>query len=383
MGRAALFDRRIDDPSSRRTMMDRTSAEGSLFFQLLECIQDGVAISDWDAELDSPRIAHCNSAFTDLLGRLSGGARDQRQARQAADPLRKSMRESHLRDGVYFDQIAALDRGGARIMLHLRSDPVKDQSQRSNRRIAVFRDVTRQALMEESFRRNERLASIGLLGVGIAHEISNPTGSALLAAETALAIKDLPGAEEQFDACLKNIVTSMDRCGRIVRSLLRYSHQEPTERQACNINDVVAQTMEQVEPYGLSHEAEFRVSLDADVPLVPMNPLEIELVLLNLVRNAVEAGNEKALVTIRTSRIKQGVRVAVSDNGRGMNKEQLAHVFDPFYTTRCKSGGFGVGMSIAKGIVQGHKGRMELRSRPGKGTTVIVDLPITDGSQIE
>lgn len=368
MGQAALFRRRVDSPHWKRGASDRISADVVLLRRALECVQEGVAITVWPPESDSPRIVHCNSTFTAMLNRFGD------------DPLQRSLRESHQSEGIYSAEIAGHGRNGARMLLQFRSVPVRDDSERIAHRIAVLRDVTRQTLMEESFRRNERLAGIGLLGTGIAHEISNPIGSALLTAETALAIKDSPNAGEQFDACLRNIVTSMDRCGRIVRTLLRYSRQEPTEKQACNINDVVAQALDQARPYGLSNGAELRADLGVEVPLVPMNPLEIELVLLNLIRNAVEAGDKKVVVSIRTMRIKKGVRVAVSDNGRGMNEEQLEHVFDPLYTTRRKFGGSGMGMSIAQGIVQGHEGRMEVRSRLGKGTTVIVDLPIAAGA---
>ncbi len=114
-------------------------------------------------------------------------------------------------------------------------------------------------------------------------------------------------------------------------------------------------------------------------PLTPMNPLEIELVLLNLIRNAVEAGDEKVIVTIRSQRTAEGVRVAVSDNGCGMLPEQLAHVFDPLYTTRRQLGGSGLGMSIAYGIIREHAGQMEVRSVPGMGTTVTIDLPVAAG----
>ena len=368
MGQTALFRRRVDSPHWKRGASDRISDDVVLLCRALECVQEGVAISAWPPESDSPLIVHCNSAFTAMLNRFGD------------DPLQRSLRESHQSEGIYSAEIAGHGRDGARMLLQLRSVPVRDESERITHRIAVLRDVTRQTLMEESFRRNERLAGIGLLGASIAHEISNPAGSALLAAEPALAIKDSPDAGEQFDACLRNIVTSMDRCGRIVRTLLRYSRQEPTEKQACNINDVVAQALDQARPYGLSNGAELRADLGVAIPLVRMNPLGIELVLLNLIRNAIEAGDKKVVVSIRTMRIKKGVRVAVSDNGRGMNAEQLERVFDPLYTTRRRSGGSGVGMSVAQGIVQGHEGRMEVRSRPGKGTTVIVDLPIAAGA---
>jgi two-component system, NtrC family, sensor kinase len=234
--------------------------------------------------------------------------------------------------------------------------------------------------LDEAARRNERLASVGLLAVGIAHEINNPLGSALLAAETALAINGSPGSGEHVTACLQNIVTSLDRCGRIVRTLLRYSRDEPAERQACSLNDVAEQALELARPYLSPAKAELRLELDGSLPLAPMNPLEIELVLLNLIRNAAEAGDGKVVITITTMPIADGVRVVVSDNGRGMSQDQITHAFDPLFTTRRRQGGSGVGMSIALGIVQEHGGKMEIASQEGKGTTIAIDLPVASGS---
>jgi two-component system, NtrC family, sensor kinase len=235
--------------------------------------------------------------------------------------------------------------------------------------------IGKQPDLEEACRRNERLAGIGLLAAGIAHEINNPAGSALLAAETALALIDSPEAKPQVVACLKNIVTSMDRCGRIVRTLLRYSREESSEKQACNINDVAKQALELAEPYAELRGAKLQLELDPVAPLAPMNPLEIELVLVNLLRNAVEAGSGVE-VSIRTSTIEDAVRTVVADNGRGMDEKQLAHIFDPLYTTRRLQGGSGLGMGIAFGIVQEHEGHMTVQSMPGMGTTVTIDLPI-------
>jgi C4-dicarboxylate-specific signal transduction histidine kinase len=114
----------------------------------------------------------------------------------------------------------------------------------------------------EAIRRNERLASVGLLAVGIAHEINNPLGSALLAAETALAFNGSPDSSEHVTACLQNIVTSLDRCGRIVRTLLRYSREEPVEKQACSINDVVEQALDLARPYLNPARAELRLDFE-------------------------------------------------------------------------------------------------------------------------
>ena len=197
------------------------------------------------------------------------------------------------------------------VLLRLRSDPVRDESGQITHRIAVFRDVTAQTNLEEAVRRNERLACIGLLGAGIAHEINNPTGSALLAAETALAIKDSPDAGEQVTACLQNIVTSMDRCGRIVQdavALLRGSSRRKAGLQHQRRGRAVPRVGAALRRVARGGTA---AGLGPRGPLVPMNPLEIELVLVNLIRNAVEAGGGNVVIAVRTMPTEGGVRVEV------------------------------------------------------------------------
>jgi two-component system, NtrC family, sensor kinase len=230
----------------------------------------------------------------------------------------------------------------------------------------------------EAERRNERLAGIGLLAAGIAHEINNPIGSALLAAETALAIKDVPGAGRELSACLENIVASTDRCGRIVRALLRYCRDEPPEKISCSINDVAKQAVDVIRPYAERKKAVIRLQCHPDVPLVSMNPLEIELVLVNLIRNALEAGGEGEVV-VRTARTDGVVCASISDCGRGMSRRQMARVFDPLYTTRKLAGGCGLGLSIARDIVHRHQGNIKVSSQEGRGTVFTVDLPIAEG----
>jgi two-component system, NtrC family, sensor kinase len=226
----------------------------------------------------------------------------------------------------------------------------------------------------EVLRRSERLAGIGLMTAGIAHEINNPIGSARLAAETALAVKDLPEGGGQLTACLENVVASMDRCGRIVRTLLRFCRDEPPEKASCSINNVAKRAADATRFFAERQKLAIRLECDPEVPPVPMNPLEIELVLENLLRNALAAGGSEAVV-LRTGQIEGAVRASVCDNGRGMNRRQLTHAFDPLYTTRVASGGCGLGLSIARRIIQRHQGRMILASREGQGTLVTIDLP--------
>jgi signal transduction histidine kinase len=382
VGHAALLNLRLDSPDTGLGPLDRGRAESALLRQAIESILDAVVITARASANDPLRMVFANAAFRALVkcpdSGASGGEVDLNQADISAGDslLWGRLSESHEVEGVYSADIERSASDGTSVFLHLRSEPLATDSGQKGHRVAVFRDDTRLAHAEEAARRNERLACIGLLAAGIAHEINNPTGSALLAAETALSLMGSPDADEHVAACLRNIVTSMDRCGRIVRTLLRYSRQEPSERQACSVNDVAEQALDLARPYAGSHGAKLRLELDPSIPLAPMNPLEIELVLLNLMRNAVEAGRGNVEIRVGTMSTEDGVRVTVRDNGCGMNKEQVAHIFDPLFTTRRHQGGSGLGMSIAHGIIKEHKGRMEVDSQEGKGTTVTIDLPV-------
>lgn len=387
MGHAALFPIRVDGPSGELHHSAHVPFELRLFRRAADCMDDGVVITAQPAEAGEPPVLYVNPAFTTLSrGTLGNAARQSIDTASPSDlvlgdhPLGRSLRESHQSDGVYQTDVVATEQNGCRVVLQVRSEPICSDTGQITHRVAIVRDITQQSALEEVARRNERLACVGLLAAGIAHEINNPTGAALLAAETALALMDNPDAKPQVTACLQNVVTSMDRCGRIVRTLLRYSREEASEKQACGINDVVKEALELARPCAERLGAELRSELDSNVPLVVMNPLEIELVLINLVRNAVEAGGGDVIVSIRTGRSENGVHIVVSDTGCGMSQAELSRVFDPLFTTRRHLGGTGLGMSIAQGIVQGHQGRMEVQSQPGMGTTVTIDLPVAPGS---
>jgi len=383
VGHAALIPLRIDESSDPSAEFGSYSTELLLFRSAVDCAENGVVITAQTSGAGLPIVAYANPSFL-AFADISADGWDEHLAREAQDwltsppngnPLWQSLLESHGDGGVYTTDVETVSEDGSRKTLRLRSAPVCVGSAETTHRVGVVSDVTLQSDLADVAARNERLASIGLLAAGIAHEINNPIGSALLAAETVLTMLDSPESGPDVAACLRNIVTSMDRCGRIVRTLLRYSHEEPTERQACSISDVAKQSMELARPYAERYGATLQLEVDPDVPLVPMNPLEIELVLVNLVRNAVEAGKGSVVISIRTETTETGVRATVADNGCGMNREQLAHAFDPLYTTRRELGGSGLGMSIAQGIVQGHQGRMEVHSQVGQGTTVAIDLP--------
>ncbi len=243
----------------------------------------------------------------------------------------------------------------------------------------VLRDITERKRAEKAIRRAERLSSLGTLAAGIAHEINNPVGSALLAAEIALAIKDDPDEAERFEKCVNNVIVSLERCGRIVRNVLTFSRDEPAQKQPCQISEVIQQSWDLARSYAQRHHATIQLALDRDLPEVVIGRLDMELALINLLRNAITACGEDGQIMIRTELVDAGIRISVEDNGCGITDEQKTHLFDPFYSTWQAKGGTGLGLSITYGIVQDHGGVLEVRSAPGKGTTVSVTLPVEEG----
>jgi hypothetical protein len=228
---------------------------------------------------------------------------------------------------------------------------------------------------EEAIRRSERLASIGTLAAGIAHEINNPVTAILLAAQDALSSHDRLDRRGRVDDCLRLIIDQASRCERIIKSVLQFSRQRSTERWPSDLNEIVERAIELTGKYIEQRGAAVRTELRAPLPKVKLNPGQIEQVLVNLIQNAVESG-EGVRVVVSTRSATGRVRVAVQDDGRGMTEEQKSHLFDPFFTTREREGGTGLGLSIAHGIVTSLGGTIDVDSVPGRGTMILVELPV-------
>lgn len=237
-------------------------------------------------------------------------------------------------------------------------------------------DVSDRKRAEESLRQTDRLASLGTLAAGVAHEINNPLGAILLASQRALSIKDKPNKEARLEELLTLIRDDAERCGRIVTGVLKFSRQGLHDRTPTSINDVITTAVDLIRIYAQERKANVSVELSSKVTPISMNPVEMEQVFVNLIRNAIEAESEGVSVTIRTRRAGDLILVSVRDNGRGITSEQKAHLFDPFFTTRQHDGGTGLGLSIVHGIVAMHGGSIEVKSKPDQGTTVHVRLPV-------
>ncbi|MFO0690855.1 MAG: ATP-binding protein [Myxococcota bacterium] len=226
--------------------------------------------------------------------------------------------------------------------------------------------------------RQGQLASIGTLAAGIAHQINNPIASIMASAEYALlaAADDESRGTAIREQALRAVIAEATRCGQIVKNVLRFARQQPTARWVEGIGPVVLRAVTICRNYVGEHGGELRVELDdARLPVL-MSPIEIEQVLVNLIRNAAEALDGHGIVSVRTAIRQDRVEIAIDDEGRGMPKAMLEQVFEPFFTTRVQEGGTGLGLAVAHGVIVDHGGEIHVESEPGKGTQVRILLPL-------
>lgn len=236
------------------------------------------------------------------------------------------------------------------------------------------------ARSREQLVRSERMASVGTLAAGIAHQINNPVASILAAAQYALLCEEDSDAKQVWKRVLLDCIEEAKRCAKIVRSVLQFSRDESCDMWLEDLNEVVGRACSVTGTYSAECCAEVVFEPESGPCLVRMSPIQIEQVFVNLIRNGIESRDTGARVAVRTRRKNRMVRVEVSDDGRGMPEQDCKRIFDPFFTTRLEAGGTGLGLSVVHGIILEHRGTIAAESRLGEGTTMIVELPLDPGA---
>jgi len=231
------------------------------------------------------------------------------------------------------------------------------------------------AKSKENLLRAERLAALGTLAGGIAHEINNPVGGILLLAQYALSRRTEP--EDMVDA-LEKIVGCAQRCKLIVQNVLSFARAQTSSKAPADLNVVVRQACEAVAAYAADNHCRLSIHLDAGLEPLAMSTTGIEQVTTNLLRNAIQAGAR--CIDVRTDGAPGGVRLTVANDGARIAPGQIPRLFDPFFTTRHGEGGTGLGLSIAHGIAADHGGTIEVTSDAERGTAFAVFLPRQAGS---
>jgi two-component system NtrC family sensor kinase len=300
----------------------------------------------------------------------------RRLAEQAAEPERFAERWRELARGL---------EGGVREQLQLlrpsprvlerAARPVLDGAGHRLGRVEIYRDLTARRVFESKLLQTEKLAALGQMVTGVAHELSNPLTSILGYAQRLLLRGDAAGRTEEA----RKIYQEAERASTILRQLLLNARETQPERRWVSLNQVALKTME-LQRFGLAAEKiRLKLELDPAPPLVHGDAGQLQQVLMNLVGNArqamVESG-KSGNIRVRTKWTGESrVLLEVSDAGPGIPEGIMARIFDPFFTTKPAGAGTGLGLAIVLGIVREHGGQLNVSSPPDGGAIFRIELP--------
>jgi two-component system NtrC family sensor kinase len=229
--------------------------------------------------------------------------------------------------------------------------------------------------MQAHLIQSEKLASLGKLAAGIAHEINNPLGGILIYSH--LILEDTDKNSPHYEN-LKKIVKETARCKDIVKRLLEFARPKEPEFTLVDINEIVEKSLSIVERQVLFQNIKIIRDYDSHLPRTVADGAQLQQVFTNIIINAAEAMDGQGTLTIKTSRDSQEkyILISFSDTGHGISEEDKKRIFEPFFTTKEVGKGTGLGLAISYSIIQKHKGTIEVISQPNEGATFIVKLPI-------
>lgn len=300
---------------------------------------------------------------------------------EMVSPSRRSILEEALDrtlQGSTIDhlEVPAFRGNGAAGKFSISLSPMRDEKGDINSIVVVMTDVTDAADLQAKLMHTEKMAALGQLVSGVAHEVNNPLAAIVGFTDLLLENTDIP---EEAKGELKVILREAQRTRTIVRNLLSFARQMPEQREPLQVNSVVQQALK-LRAYDLSNRGiEMAERYQDDLPLTVGDPNQLQQVFLNIVNNAYDAVQEverPGKIEVSTWHGKGQIEIAFRDNGPGISHPD--RIFDPFFTTKEVGKGTGLGLSICYGIVRAHRGEIIARNNPdGVGCTFLVRLPVS------
>jgi signal transduction histidine kinase len=297
-------------------------------------------------------------------------ARMQEAAGEAAsEAAGVQLKNGHVHGGL---ELAPEPAAVRESIVNLAIAPLVSRDLKQIGRLIIFDDVTDRDELERRLVQADKLGSIGLLAAGVAHEVNTPL--AVISTYAQMLAKQVSG-DEQKSKLLEKIAKQTFRASEIVNSLLNFSRTSPTDFVELDLNRVILETASLVEHQYQSAGIEVRLNLAEDLAAIRGNAGKLQQVFLNLFINARDAMLSGGALNVRSWSEGGFAHIEVSDTGQGIPPDHLARIFDPFFTTKGAKKGTGLGLSITYGIVQEHKGLIEVDSELGQGTRFRMEFP--------
>ncbi|HEX8175059.1 MAG TPA: ATP-binding protein [Pyrinomonadaceae bacterium] len=342
----------------------------ALHERIVESIRSGVVTTDLRG-----RIYTFNAAAEEITGYRATEVRGQDASiffGELKDHIAQSMSAAQAGEPSPRFESYCLTPDGLRLRLGFGISPLFSETGETTGLVLTFQDLTEVRSLEEAARRQDRLAAVGRVAAGIAHEIRNPLAS--MRGSIQVLRSDMDGDSSQAQL-MEIILRESDRLNQIIADFLAYARPRNTQLALIDLREPLRETFTL-----LRHSPEIRDGhiLEEELPdgpvMVSADVSQLKQVFWNLSRNALQAMPEGGTLRAEMSRAASGrLRITFKDTGRGMTQEQVEHLFEPFSSST--TGGTGLGLSIVYQIIRDHGGTINVRSREGQGTTITVELP--------
>ncbi len=375
---------------TERKRIENELREANRFFKnLIESSVDGIIAADMKGEIfifNKGAEALTGYAAEEVIGKIHiTDIYPEGVAKEVMQKLRSS--EFGGMGKLHPTQFNVANKAGEEIPIQLSAVLIYDGTGKEVATVGIFTDLRPRLNMEKKLQEthlqlvsSEKMASLGKLAAGIAHEINNPLGGILI--YSSLMMEDLP-VEDPKRQDLGRIVQEASRCKEIVESLLEFARQTEPKMEPTDVNRAITDGLFFLENQALFHNIKIIKKLDPALPPVRGNAGQLKQVLINIIVNAAEAMHGSGTLTITSYPSSDGnwVFMEFMDTGEGIPEENLTRIFEPFFTTKDIGKGTGLGLATSYGIVEDHGGKISVKSTVGQGATFTIELPASQGTE--